>query len=237
MNNLFDRFFPPEVLALATDASVDFALEKSRAILSPGQQRFLQQAGGIKCERLLNIRQVHGRRVLVLSRRSLLQIKSERKADGVLTADFNVPLSIRTADCLSIFIYDPKHQVIGLLHAGWKGTKKQIALRALEIMRKRWGTRPKDLLIAFGPSIKPCCYQVSLEFRKFFPLETKFANDQLCFDLTQANKNQLFKAGLSKKQIFDCQVCTCCHENYFSYRRQGAKAGRMLSVMMLKNGL
>ena len=230
----FKKFFLNNVAAFVSDRGVDFALEKSEGFLSKQQRNILSAHCGICVERLRNIKQVHGRRVILLSRESLFDPQRQRKADGVLTANAHVPLTVRTADCLSIFIYDKKHKAIGLVHAGWKGTRKNIIIRALELMRAKWGTNPKDLLVAFGPSIKECCYQVGKEFLKIFPGEIQSKKDGLYLNLPLANERQLLKAGVPPKNIFDCDICTFCHPRCFSFRQEGAKAGRMISVMMLK---
>ena len=231
----FTKFFPNNVIAFVSDRAVDFALEKSDDILIHSQKGLLSSQCGMPVERLRNIKQVHGRRVIFLSGKSSLNPKHQRKADGVLTVQRNVPLTVRTADCLSIFIYDKRHNAIGLVHAGWKGTRKRIVLCALDLMRTRWKTRPQDLRIAFGPSIKSCCYQVGKKFLKIFPDEIQHKNEGLYLDLPLANKRQLIQAGVAKQNIFDCGVCTHCDSRCFSYRKEGVKAGRMISVMMLKH--
>ena len=233
----FGNFFPSHVATFVSDRTVDFALEKSEGLLSEQQQKLLSLSCGISDKQLRNIKQVHGRRVVFLSGKSCFTPKRQRKADGVLTGAANVPLTVRTADCLSIFIYDKKHQVIGLIHAGWKGTRKNIIIRALELMKTKWETNPKDLLVAFGPSIKECCYQVGKEFLKIFPEEIRSKKDGLYLNLPLVNKRQLLKAGVAAKNIFDCDICTFCNPRCFSYRKEGVKAGRMISVMMLKQSL
>jgi len=230
----FQNFFPLGVIAFVSDRSVDFALEKSDAVLTRKQRDLLSSPCGMPVRQLRNIKQVHGRRVIFISRKSLFNPRRPKKADGVLTAESNVPLTVRTADCLSIFIYDKKHKVIGLVHAGWKGTRKRIIARALELMKLKWGTNPKDLLVAFGPSIKKCCYQVGKKFERIFPNEIQCRKEGLYLDLPVVNKRQLLKAGVAKRNIFDCGICTHCQPRCFSFRKEGAKAGRMISVMMLR---
>ena len=102
-------------------------------------------------------------------------------------------------------------------------------------MRKNFKTNPADLKIAFGPSIKPCCYKVGFEFKKYFPKEIVRRSGSLYLDLNLANRRQLINAGVKKGNIYDCTICTVCNSRFHSYRRDGEKSGRMLSLMMMKD--
>lgn len=230
----FQNFFPSEVIAFVSDRAVDFSFAKSDSLLTKQQRELLSSQCGIWIEQLRNIKQIHGRRVIYLSQRSCWRPQHQRKADGSLTTQVNVPLTVRTADCLSVFIYDQKHKAIGLVHAGWKGTRKNVVGRTLQLMKKMWGTNPGDLRVAFGPSIKACCYQVGKEFQGIFPDEIQTRAGALYLDLPLVAKRQLLKAGVIRRNIYDCGICTGCDNRCFSYRREGSRAGRMISVMMLK---
>lgn len=184
---------------------------------------------------VLTIRQVHGSKIIVAARNAASPWSAAPEdADGVLTDRRGLAIAVRTADCLSVFIYDPRHEAIGLVHAGWRGTQQQIAARAVAIMRQQWDSGPKDLRVAFGPAIRSCCYQVGEPFLKYFPGETVRRKEGYFFDLPQANRNQLADAGVDAANIMDCGVCTYCDPMYFSYRREGESAGRMIALMMLK---
>ncbi len=80
--------------------------------------------------------------------------------DALITNKINLPLAIFTADCLSIFLYDAKNKAIGLVHSGWRSTKGNIVRNALNLMQRKFNTHPQDLLVAFGPAIRSCCYEV-----------------------------------------------------------------------------
>ena len=122
---------------------------------------------------------------------------------------------------------------IGIVHAGWKGTYKHIALKTAQKMQEIYSSRLSDLKIVLGPSIRECCYQVGEEFRDYFPLHIKDHGGYLYADIIGANREQLLKSGIRTENIYDSGLCTCCHKNYFSYRRDGEKSGRMISLMML----
>jgi hypothetical protein len=155
--------------------------------------------------------------------------------DGFITDVRNLPLAIFTADCLSVFLFDPARPAIGLIHAGWRSSKENIVMRAVELMRSKFNTRAEDLISGFGPSIGGCCYEVSAEFRDYFPADLSENAGRLYLDLVSANKKQLTAAGLKKENISGANACThCASDDFFSFRREGKGTGRMLSVIMLK---
>ncbi len=84
-------------------------------------------------------------------------------------------LAIQTADCLPIILVDSKRHAVGVFHAGWRGTLKRIVEKGVGEMRRRFGTRPRDLKAAIGPSIHGCCYQVGKEVREQFDSQFAYA--------------------------------------------------------------
>ena len=202
--------------------------------LTRSQSASLTRQLGFRPPEVFTIRQVHGNKIIVAARGAVRRSVSLAAADGVLTDRRGLAVAVRTADCLSVFLYDPRHEVIGLVHAGWRGTRQRIAAQAVVLMRKQWDSNPKDLRVALGPSIRSCCYRVGAAFLEYFPKETVKREQGYFFDLPGANKNQLVEAGVSAGNILDCAVCTYCETECFSYRREGDAAGRMISLMMLK---
>ncbi|MCX5680737.1 MAG: peptidoglycan editing factor PgeF, partial [Candidatus Omnitrophica bacterium] len=189
----------------------------------------------LSCSKVFNIRQVHGKGIIIATGEKYKEDNSIPQTDAIITKDPDVPIAVRTADCLPIFIFDPKQNVIAIVHAGWRSTQKRIGESVLKKMKTKFKTRAQDVKVAFGPALCLCCYEVTEEFLEYFPKEVKNQNGKLYLDLSLANKRQLLAAGVLSKNIFDCKVCTFCGKNYFSYRKDKEKAGRMLSVMMLKN--
>ncbi len=181
---------------------------------------------------IVSVNQVHGDNVILLDEQNKENINME--ADALITKMPDIALSIRTADCLPVFIYDSQGDSIGLVHAGWKGTQKKIVKKTIKMMREEWGVSFSDLQIAFGPAIRSCCYEVGKEFRQYFPLTCLEKNEKCFFDLISENKNQLMSLGVVEQNIFDSGVCTCCDEHYFSYRREGDNTGRIVSVIIKK---
>ncbi|MBN2031226.1 peptidoglycan editing factor PgeF [bacterium] len=155
------------------------------------------------------------------------------ETDGLITNTTEVVLSVQTADCLPVFLFDPVHRAIGLIHAGWRGTSKKIAQKAVLAMTDYFHTKPENLQIFFGPSIGPCCYTVGPDVSRYFS-ETALAGNKL--DLWACNRDQLIEMGVSANRIIISRLCTVCHpEWFFSHRQSGGKTGRMMAVFTIKN--
>ena len=228
-NNPFEAFFPPTVIAFVTDRSADFAWPPDRYEMTPYQQDFLRRIWDIDVSPGGGIHQVHEDTVVIADPKSRQVVE----ADAIITNVKNFSITVRTADCLSVFVYDPADGAIGLAHAGWKGTHKQIVIKMLAAMKEHYGTPVDQARVAFGPCIRAHAYEVGLEFKARFPDDVKEINGKYYFDLAAANRRQLLASGVRSENIYDCGICTFSHPQYFSYRRQGQAAGRMLSVMRI----
>ncbi len=230
----FSNFFPPEVFTLISDRSVNFTLPKAGDHpFGRKQKQFLISRLKKFATKVVNIRQIHGRRI-ILGTPQYLKRNRIVEADGIVTNVPNLPVAVRTADCLSVFIYDPRHKAIGVVHAGWKGTKKKIISNEVRLMKKKFGSQAADLKVAFGPSIQSCCYQVGQEFKRHFPKEVVKKSDGLYLDLPRVNKLELLGIGVKARNILESDICTFCNNKFFSFRREKERAGRMISIMMLK---
>ncbi len=229
----FLNFFPLNVETFISDGHTDFSFVPGANGLTREQEKVLQEESGLQVKNLVNIKQVHGNRVIVLDGKNPTFQKLE-EADGIVTNIPNLPIAVRTADCLSILLCDPVHQCIGVVHAGWKSTKAEIVPAAVSLMHKTWGTNPKDIKAAFGPAIRECCYEVGEEFKTYFPKETFKIRSQWYFNNAEANYRQLEEIGVLSANILDCAVCTHCTPGFHSHRRDAQKAGRMISIIMMK---
>jgi YfiH family protein len=155
--------------------------------------------------------------------------------DGFMTDKRNLPLAIFTADCLSIFLYDPRTPAIGIIHAGWRSTKENITVKAVQLMQEKFNTRAFDLCAWLGPAIRSCCYEVGSDFNKFFSSGLIEKNKRYYLDLPLINKKQLLGLGVKEDNISDPGICTSCRNNeFFSFRKEGENCGRIMSVIMLK---
>lgn len=158
--------------------------------------------------------------------------------DAFITDKRNLPLAIFTADCLSVFLHDAKTPAIGMVHAGWRSTKANISALAVQLMQKLFHTDILSLQVSFGPAIRGCCYQVGDDFNDFSRSDLIERNGEYYLDLSAINKKQLVSSGVKKENIFDPEICTVCsNKNFFSFRKEEKAAGRMISVIMLKNNV
>ncbi|MDD2680140.1 MAG: peptidoglycan editing factor PgeF [Candidatus Omnitrophica bacterium] len=189
---------------------------------------------------LICAKQAHGNNIRYVNaedkgRGALAYATAIEDTDGFITDLKGLPLAIFTADCLSIFLYDPQRPAISLIHAGWRSSKENIVSRAIKLMQDKFHTRPEQLFAGFGPAIRGCCYEVSAEFKNYFSSGLVERGSRLYLDLAGVNKQQLLDLGLRGENIFDSGFCTCCaNSDFFSFRKEGAMSGRMLSVMMLR---
>ncbi len=153
-------------------------------------------------------------------------------ADGMITDLEGVPLAILTADCAPIILVDPAKGAVGAVHAGWRGTIAGIAFVAASRMA-RAGADPEEMLAFIGPSIGPCCYEVSEELASNFEREFGEAARpaERRVDLAAANRIALERAGLRTGAIVDAGICTCCRSDlFFSYRAHRRVTGRQAAI-------
>jgi polyphenol oxidase len=200
---------------------------------------FLQPLG-IDYRDLVCAKQVHGKTVRKVrladrGRGALSYEDSFPDTDAFITDELNVSLAIFTADCLSVFLFDPVTPAVGLVHAGWKGTKERVTACTVDAMKKEFNSKPQDLYAAFGPAIRNCCYEVEDEFRGFFPQDVAEKDGRLFFDIASANRRALLDSGVTAANITDSGICTFSNmAEFFSFRGQADASGRMISVIMLK---
>lgn len=200
---------------------------------------FLKELG-IDYRDLICAKQVHGDRISCVTiedkgKGALSYVCAIDDTDALITKERDLPLAIFTADCLSVFVYDPLNQAVGLVHAGWRSTKEHILVKTIGLMQELFNTKTSDLHVGFGPAIRECCYAVGEDFNDFFPLDVTERDRHFYLDLPLANKRQILELGVKEANIFDSGTCTFCQNNeFFSYRKEGNSCGRMMSVIMLK---
>ena len=184
--------------------------------------------------------------------------------DASATNQPGLLLAVQTADCVPILLVDPKHRAVAAIHAGWRGTLGRLTEKTVGRMQFEFASRPQDLLVAIGPSIGPCCYEVGADFVPKFtaqfadaaeyfdearsgeePNPLQWLNmappghqpspNPVHLDLRKANRSQLIAAGLRRQNIFESNLCTGCRTDlFFSYRKEGARSGRLLSVIGIR---
>jgi YfiH family protein len=228
------NFFSDQVKAVFTDATADFALPPQALGLSQEQKEVLWEKYQIDADKVFTIRQVHSNKVLTISKEDIPQQGLIPQADGIVTNIAGIVLSVRTADCLPVFLYDSQKKCIALVHAGWKSSAQKIVEQAILALNQNYGSCASDLRVAFGPAIGKCCYGVGPEFKKVFPNETSCLGGQWHLDLSLVNTNQLLAMGVQPEHILLSSKCTVCDAGLFSYRRDKEQSGRHLSMMMIE---
>jgi YfiH family protein len=181
-------------------------------------------------------RQVHGADVIEVERGGLAG-----HADALATSRPGLPLCVSTADCLPVVLFDPRRRRLAAVHAGWRGTVQAVARAAVSALGNA-GSATADLVVAIGPSIGPCCYEVDApvidRFKAAFPQSweawfTPKGPGKWMLDLWQANLDQLAAAGVQAGRVDLLGLCTGCRPDLlFSYRRERG-AGRLVTVAAL----
>ena len=122
---------------------------------------------------LVQLKQIHSALVSMVSAAS----REPLAGDGLITNTPGLLLAIKTADCVPVLVADVKRRVAGGFHAGWRGTVARVAEKGVGEMRRQFGSLPRDLRAAIGPSIRRCCYQVGSEVRAEFESQFSYADE------------------------------------------------------------
>ena len=206
---------------------------------------------GLETSRLIIPHQIHGARVRRIDEAFFMQTDAVKAAtlegvDAVMTDVPKVCVSVSTADCIPILIYDRVHHAVAAVHAGWRSTVLRIPEAVLQAMAGAYGTRPQDVEAAIGPGISLEAFEVYEAFRTAgFPMEEIARRypatgdgsgrmEKWHLDLWQANRGLLEGCGVPSARIHLAGVCTYLHsERFFSARRLGIRSGRILNGIFL----
>jgi YfiH family protein len=156
--------------------------------------------------------------------------------DFLITKCKNVGIGVLTADCLPIVIIDPLSGIVAIVHAGWRGTRAHIVIKAIEQLEKEYNLDKTALKLYFGPAAGTCCYQVQPDFlqaetgeqtekekreqKQLLASCIQQREQKLFFDIIAYNKQLLLAYGIAEDQINTNEhCCTICNKNYCSYRR------------------
>ena len=211
-------------------------------------QKLIFDNSPFDCSCLVIPHQTHGCEIAVIDEAYSMMNQEERTnilegVDALITTLPNFCLSISTADCVPILLYDKSNKVIAAIHAGWRGTIQNIALLTLQKMQELYGTRGEDVVACIGPSISKDSFEVGEEVYSTFAEQgydmtlVSMLNESTGkhhIDLWEANKVQLASFGIPTSQIEVAGICTYKqHTDFFSARRLGIASGRILSGIML----
>ncbi len=194
---------------------------------------------GYDRSRLVHMRQIHSDRIVIVER-AIHDFENPPECDALITDQPGIPLMVMTADCTPVLLFDPLKNVIAVAHAGRAGAIKGIVSKTIAKMRQRFASKPEDILALLGPSIQSCCYEVGEKIAKevtddgFGDAVVK-REARFYLEVNAIIKKQLLRAGIKKEHIDDLDICNACqHKEFFSYRADRQKTGRIAGVLMLK---
>ncbi len=203
------------------------------------RRRFLS-AIGAEGSRLATLSQVHSDRVYIVAS-NCGQWNRSTKGDALATSLAGTAVAVQVADCFPILIADTQTHAVAAIHAGWRGALSRILSKTVSALQAAFGCDPASLLVAIGPGIRSCCYEVGQEvvdlYRQAYPgvgLASAHASQpgKYLMDLLTALNVQVCESGIDPARVFDLGLCTCCgaHE-FFSYRRDGSRSDRMMGTI------
>ena len=223
------------------NAGTGIAEEQARV---PFNRELVATTFGFESGQLITMDQVHGDRIWIIDKtRSPSGPPLNRRSDALLTDQRGIAIGVLTADCVPIVLVDPKRMAVGIIHAGWRGTLLEIARKALQEMSRHFGTHPEDLLVAIGPSIDECCYEVDeaviAPFRSsgwnWESFSKPKAKGTWLMNLARANIEQMRDLGMREEKCCWVRVCTRCKNDIlFSYRAEGTGVGEQISFIQLR---
>jgi len=201
--------------------------------------RLVQEALKVRKAEVVTARQVHSNHVACVTARDRGRVLPG--TDALISGDPGVTLLLRFADCLPVFIYDAQRRVIGLGHAGWRGTAAKIACQMVSTMIAFYGSDPASMIATLGPAIGPCCYRVGDEVVGAISNSLPdwqgaihpCGDGHFSLDLWEANRQQLMDCGI--REVETGRLCTACHANeFFSHRAEGGNTGRFAALLGIR---
>jgi YfiH family protein len=205
------------------------------AAVKENRRRFLS-AAGLGPFPLATLSQIHSDRIHII--KDLPREENARpQGDGLMTALNGVTLAVQVADCFPVLIAG--EHAVAAVHAGWRGAALRIVARTVECMRREFGTDPAGVSVAIGPGIRACCFEVGPEVLARFDAEFPGLDlhKHALLDLPRALAAQLADIGVPEANVQDIGLCTRCNPGeFFSYRGEGARTGRMMGVIAMEHG-
>ncbi len=184
------------------------------------------QSFGFTLNELCYLKQVHGNHVCIAQH-------GIQEGDALVTNEKGKVLAVSAADCYPILFYDDINKVIGSAHAGWRGTVLRIAANTIDAMCEL-GAKRESIKVAIGQGISLQQFEVGEEVKEQF-LKNGFPENcihEKNIDLIAANVFVLHQTGILPKNIWALNRCTF-ESDFFSYRRDKGKTGRMWGVIAI----
>lgn len=230
------------------EKSIGFVDEKVCGTIQR-HRRELAEVVGFNIDCLVTGQQVHSAHIGVVTwkdkgRGAIDKESRLPETDALITDEEEICLMVLSADCVPIILYDPVCRVMAAIHAGWRGTVARIVVDTVQMMQAKFQCLPENILAGIGPSIGKCCFEVGAEvaqaFGSIFLLTENIIYEskkpgKYFIDLWEANRRQLLEVGVRDEHIEVAGMCTVCNpDHFFSYRRDGERAGRFGAGIMMR---
>lgn len=201
---------------------------------------------GVSLDNMVLSHQVHDKNLLRVEKyhggMGIIKEREYHNIDGLITTESDLMLITYYADCVPLYFYDPSKKVIALVHSGWKGTLLNIGVEAIRKLKESFDCDPSNIVVAFGPHIKSCCFEVDYDVASIF-FET-FPNSKECIekqnnkwhiDLERIIMYNLLNNGINPENILGCKICTKCHKSvFFSHRGSNGITGTGTAFLMIR---
>lgn len=216
------------------------------------------EAAGFRFEDWTSGEQVHLAEIAIVTEKDRGRGRMDRESafpdtDGLLTNVPGIMLTSFYADCTPLYFFDPVHRVVGLAHAGWKGTVAEIAKSMTQRMTEHYGSRSEDIVAAIGPCIGERRYEVDgTVLEQVNALLQKdsgngsssladFSEDlgggKALLNLKELNRHIMIRSGIRPENVTRTDWCTSSRTDlFFSHRQENGRTGRMASWIGLKEG-
>ncbi|MBR7149534.1 MAG: peptidoglycan editing factor PgeF [Oscillospiraceae bacterium] len=162
--------------------------------------------------------------------------------DALITNEEDLPLTVFSADCGIILLYDSVQRAIGAVHAGWRGCAAGILKKTVEEMTAAYGSNPADLRCAIGPCIGQCCFETDADVPEAMCAALGEAAEpyierrgvKFHIDLAGLNREWLLQSGVLPGHIEVLGLCTACRKDLFwSHRKMGLERGTQIAMISL----
>jgi len=229
---------PKGIKAIVSKRNINVGFHNQKeSQIKKNREKILAELG-LRIDQLICAQQIHSNGVCIVGRdekgRGAIRYSDAlADIDALITKEKNIAIAVFCADCLPIFLIDKKKDIIAIVHAGWKSTKKAIVKNTIFAMKQVFDTQPKDVLVYFGPAIRRCCFEVGEEFLGYFKRGIYRSGSKIFLDTAEVNYLQLREVGVIEKNIFDSKICTVCsNDKFFSYRKEKESCGRQMALIV-----
>jgi len=188
---------------------------------------------------LVHMRQIHSDKIIVVDPEQH-NFENPPECDALITNLTNIPLMVMVADCTPVLFFDPSQRVIAVAHAGRTGAVKRIVAKTINRICDDFGSKVEDITVVLGPSIGACCYEVGEKIAnevkdEGYGFAVVDKNGSYYLEVNAIIHKQLNESGIKKEHIEDLNICNACeNQDFFSYRADKQKTGRIAGVLMLK---